>query len=264
MGSISVYTTTTNAIRDEFFIVEGIKSALLFADEVVVMDGGSTDNTLQKIHEIDDSRIHIYTNEWLTSIGTGMDSINRSLAIGRCTSDWCILMDSDEVFHEDYAPITKKLPDSVTDNIVGIEFNTLHFYRDYTHLLNGCRSWKDLYTHKVYMVRNGIGIHHGNIGHEPDAHVDSAGLPLDSSKTFMASIPVFHYGHVRTLDSYMRKTNKLRKRFLGPNSPDITPQEVKWIHPNELVSFSGTHPKVMEQRIALGTDSYSKIVEFYK
>lgn len=262
MSTISVYTTTTNSIRDEFFAVEGIKSALKFADEVIIVDGGSDDNTLDQIDKIGDDRVKVFHSQWLTSLGTGIYAINKSLALGRCTSDWCVLMDSDEVFHEYDAEKIKRIPERVTDNIIAISFNTLHFYKDYYHVLNGVQEWKDLYNHKIYMVRNGFGIHHGNNCGDPDAHLTSDGKPLPTDRVVHMDISVFHYGHVRTTESYLRKTNKLHKSFSGVDHKEVTNHS--WIPDWKLSTFSGDHPAVMADRIAAGTSNYNSIVALYK
>lgn len=265
MKTISVYTTTTNAIEGEFTAVESIRSALGFADEVIVIDGGSIDSTLTNICLINDHRIRVFNNQWLHTIGTGMYPINKSLGMGRCTSEWCILMDSDEVFHEsDYERI-RTIPEHVGDNIVAVEFNTLHFYRDYYHLLNGCSEWKDLYTKKIYMVRNGLGIHHGSVGGDPDAHVMCDGSPIPRDRVLTANVSVFHYGHVRSREYYLKKTAQLHGHF---NGKDIDYQkldkEFKWVPWEKLSTFSGDHPKVMKERIAAGIESHTKITELYQ
>jgi glycosyltransferase involved in cell wall biosynthesis len=261
MARISVYITATNSIRDEFFVIESVMSALNFADEVIVMDGGSVDNTVEKILELGSPKVKIFHNEWLDSIGTGMDSINRSLAIGRCTGDWCVLMDSDEVFHELDSERIKKVATSLDNNIVAAEFNTLHFYRDYNHLLNGCKEWRDLYIKKIYMVRNGLGIHHGIIGGEPDAHVMVDGSPIPEERRVHIKVNVFHYGHVRTTESYLKKTNRLHKRFTGKAHKEI--KDIEWIPDEKLSTFNGSHPSVMNKRIEIGTSDYKKIIDLY-
>jgi len=262
MPSISVYTTCTNAIKDEFFLIEGIKSALLFADEIIVMDGGSEDGTLEKIREIKNSRIKIYANEWLNSLGKSMYAINKALSLGRCTSDWCILMDSDEVFHEEDAERIKKISSSVSDNIIAVEFNTLHFYKDYEHLMNDCPQWKDLYTHKIYMVRNNLCMHHGAVGMEADAHVDLHGRAVPEDKRLLTNVRVFHYGHVRTKESYVKKKNLIEGRHDGWNWKNQTVDDFEW-KDFKLRKYKGTHPLVMKNRIAAGMD-YEKIREIYR
>lgn len=246
MKTISVYTTTYNAINQEYCLIEGIKSALMFADEIIVVDSFSTDSTIESIKAIGDDRIKIYSIDWLPSIGWAMYKIAKSMAIGRCTSDWCVLMDADEVFHEcDYERI-KKIPSSVSDNIVGVKFNTLHFYKDYDHLLNGCTKWKDLYTNKLYMVRNHLGIHHGNSGMDIDAHVDRYGVPIDPSRIAHISINTFHYGHVRSENAYLKKSNRMHSFYSGS---DIKEDKVEWIGINDLSTFSGSHPNVMKEKV---------------
>jgi len=265
MSTISVYTYCTNAIRDEFFIIEGIKSALLFADEVIVIDGESKDNTINRIKKINSNRIKIYTNKWLDSLGKSMGALNRSISIGSCTSDWCILMDADEVFHEEDIARIKKIPESVSDNIVAVEFNALHFYKDYKHVINGCPDWKDLYDHKIYMVRNGLSIHHGSIGMEPDGHVDINGQPIPHERRLLSNIRMFHFGHARTKEAYIRKCNRINGRHKGwRNYTPLNEDTFEWIPEWKLRKYTGTLPLVMKERISVGLDSHKKIVELYK
>lgn len=246
MSTISVYTTTYNAFQREYCVIEGIKSALNFADEIIVVDSRSNDGTAEAIQDLGDKRIKIYHIDWLQSIGWAMYKIAKSMAIGRCTSDWCLLMDADEVFHEDDYKKIILAPDSVGPNIYGIKFNTLHFYKDYEHLLNGYSGWKDLYTSKVYMVKNNLGIHHGNSGMDIDAHVDRYGIPLDNSKIVHLDINAFHYGHVRSEKAYVEKQNAMDSAYHGV---EINKNNVEWIDQTKLKIYSGTHPLQMRNRI---------------
>jgi glycosyltransferase involved in cell wall biosynthesis len=244
--TISVYTTTFNALREEYCVIEGIKSALQFADEVVVLDSHSTDGTVDAIKAIGDDRIKIYYIDWLNSIGWAMYKIAKSMALGRCTKDWCVLMDADEVFHDKDLWDIHQLPFLANDKINAFRFNTLHFYKDYDHLLNGNPRWKDLYTKKVYMVRNGLGIHHGNSGMDIDAHLDRYGIPLKEESIMDTGINVYHYGHVRSDQAYLEKQNRMHSYYEGK---EINRTKIDWIDTNDLKRFEGLHPSFMKDKI---------------
>ena len=246
MSTISVYTTTYNAIEQEYCIVEGIRSALGFADEVIVVDSNSTDDTIDAIKSIGDDRVKIYSIDWLPNIGWAMYKIAKSMSIGRCTKEWCVLMDADEVFHEDDSGKIRGITDCVGNSVSGIRFNTLHFYKDYRHVLNGSNAWKDLYTSKTYMVRNGLGIHHGNSGMDIDAHVDRHGIPVEQSKIFNLNVNVFHYGHVRSAEAYAKKQNRMHSFYEGKELVYSSPKEIDI---ERLNIFSGDHPKEMKNKV---------------
>lgn len=246
MSTISAYTTVTNSIKQEYCIEEAIRSVLLFADEVIVVDGGSTDGTIELIESINDKRIKIYHTEWLNTIGNGIYGITRSMGIGRCTGDWSVLFDADEVYHEEDAGKIKRIPNHFSENIIGLKFNTLHFYQDYNHILNGYSEWKDLYTNKLYMVRNHMGIHHGNINGDPDNFLQSNGKPIPDDRTVLLDIRVFHYGHVRSSNAYWEKKNKMHQYW----NPGSLPYKDAYDVPLEsLKTYNGTHPKVMERKV---------------
>ena len=257
---ISAYTTVTNSIKYEYCIEEAIRSVLLFADEVIVLDGGSTDGTLELIESIEDPRIKIHHVEWLENMGNGMYGIAKSLSLSRCISDWCVLFDADEVYHESLSDTMRKIPNSVGPDIIAIKFNTIHFYKDYQHVLNGFSEWKDLYTEKVYMIRNRMGIHHGNINGDPDNFLLSNGQPIPADGTVLLKIPVFHYGHVRSNDAMMAKRNKMERYWHGDSSKC---EKIDWVPLEKLSIFDGNHPNVMKDRISIGTDSHTKIVDLY-
>ena len=246
MKTISVYTTTYNALDQEYCLIEGIKSALRFADEIIVVDSFSTDGTVDSIKAIGDNRIKIYSIDWLPSIGWAMYKISKSMAIGRCTKDWCILMDADEVIHEKDYSLIRMVADHTPGNIVGVRFNTIHFYGDYKHVLNGFKEWKDLYTSKVYMVRNGMGIHHGNSGMDIDAHVDRHGIPLKGDCLANSGIDMFHYGHVRSKQAYIKKQLRMHSFYSGQKVDVLKENQISI---ESLNTFSGSHPTTMLDKV---------------
>ena len=49
---ISFFTLTTNALKWQFPVEECIRSVLPYADEIVIVDGGSTDGTIEALEKI--------------------------------------------------------------------------------------------------------------------------------------------------------------------------------------------------------------------
>src|SRR5690606_5305106 len=68
-----------------------ISSIIDVADEVIILDTGSTDNTMNEIKKFNDEKIKVYQEEWQNDF-----SIARNSAIDKATKDWIFMIDSDE------------------------------------------------------------------------------------------------------------------------------------------------------------------------
>lgn len=124
--SLSGYTTTYNCVTQNYPFVESITSLLGFCDEVVVVDGGSTDGTVERLAEIakGDSRlvVHVQKRDWNHPRSAVFDGQQKALARSICKSEWCWQMDVDEIVHEtDY----KKVRDLVKTLPKGMELVSL-------------------------------------------------------------------------------------------------------------------------------------------
>jgi len=110
--TISGYTTTYNCIDQKYPYEQSIKSMLGFCDEVIVVDGGSTDGTyynLLKMQGTDDRiKIHQKKRDWSDERFAIFDGDQKAVARSYCKSEWCWQQDSDEIVHEnDYNKIQK-------------------------------------------------------------------------------------------------------------------------------------------------------------
>lgn len=119
--SISGYTTTKDCIKQDYPYIESIKSMIEFCDEVVVVDGGSTDGTWESLQELVKQLelgtagtlntacklvIHQQKRDWNHPRFAVFDGAQKALARSLCTSDFCWQQDSDEIVHEkDYQKI---------------------------------------------------------------------------------------------------------------------------------------------------------------
>lgn len=119
--TISGYTTTLNCIDQKYPFESTIKSMLGFCNQVVIVDGGSTDGTIDILNKIakDDSRVivHVQNRDWDSNRFAVFDGLQKALARAMCTSDFCWQQDSDEIVHErDFEKIknlVRQLPKSM-------------------------------------------------------------------------------------------------------------------------------------------------------
>ena len=100
---ISVCIATYNGEKYIYDQIHSILSQLSEVDEVIVSDDGSTDNTLEIIRNINDSRIKIYSHNKVVnpyfSNKTMYATSNFENALSKCTGDIIFLSDQDDVWY---------------------------------------------------------------------------------------------------------------------------------------------------------------------
>ncbi len=110
---ISGYTTTFNCESQKYPFVKSIKSMLPFCTEVVVMDGGSTDGTWEKLQALADSnkKIRVYQHkvDWTSPRSAVEDGLQKARARAKCTQKYCWQQDVDEIVHEKHYELIAKL-----------------------------------------------------------------------------------------------------------------------------------------------------------
>ena len=102
---ISGYTTTKDCIQQDYPFEASITSMLGFCEEVVVVDGGSTDGTWERLQELSEAHenlvVHQQVRDWDSTRFAVFDGAQKALARSMCTKKFCWQQDSDEVVHED-------------------------------------------------------------------------------------------------------------------------------------------------------------------
>ena len=111
--TLSGYTTTLNCIEQDYPFEESIRSMLNFCDQVVVVDGGSSDGTWDSLlhlsREFDSLVIHQKERDWSHPRFAVFDGLQKALARAYCTGDFCWQQDSDETVHETFYERIKDL-----------------------------------------------------------------------------------------------------------------------------------------------------------
>lgn len=261
---ISVYTTCTNAIEDEFTLFEGMLQALRFCDEFVYVDGGSNDGTLDYMYEFakKDSRIKVLYNKWDESLGMKMYGIQRNIALNHCTGDWCFLLDADEVYSEAIVSFLQFFPVEL-EKSTGVCFRVRHFYG----------------KHNIYCKREPVLDYdycdervYGFMRKEIIVYVDKEDLPIKQDYLHLP-YEVFHYTGVKSKEVYLRKINKIGKQLQQDwrevkdwDFTDIYEKNREFL---KIGICSCVHPSIMRKRIsyskgASGFVEHCDIVKYYK
>ena len=104
--TISIAIATYNESKN---IKNCLASVIDWADEIIVVDGQSTDDTVDIIKKFKQVKLISTTNKL-------MFHLNKQMAIDACTSDWILQLDADEV-------VSPVLKDEILKVITTSEFN---------------------------------------------------------------------------------------------------------------------------------------------
>lgn len=77
--------------NEERCILRCLESVLNYFDEIIIIDSGSTDKTLEIVKEINNSKISIYQIHWENDFAKA-----RNFGIEKAKSDWIVFIDADE------------------------------------------------------------------------------------------------------------------------------------------------------------------------
>ena len=107
--TLGAYVCVLDGEANELPYLACIDSLLPLCDEVVVLDGESTDNTWQVLNErySDNSKVTLLQSRYDKTI-PAMDGAQKQLARMACKSNFLIQMDADEVLHESGYDLIRK------------------------------------------------------------------------------------------------------------------------------------------------------------
>ena len=252
---VTGFSFICNAVKNDYPIVEAIKSILPICDEFIVAVGDSGDNTLALIENINSPKIKIIHTVWDNNIREGGRTFametDKAYAAIPADTDWAFYIQGDEIVHEKYLPVIKKaMEENLNDkNVEALLFKYLHFYGSYDYVASS-RRW---YRNEIRVLKFASGVH---------SYRDAQGFRKNDRKIKAKPIDayIYHYGWVKPpsgLESKLRNFNTFyhEDSWIRERLPET--YQFDYGNADRLLRFEGSHPEVMKNRIEAGNWKFS-------
>lgn len=253
--TLGAYQFIRNGVEYDYPFIESLKSALPFADQIVICECQSTDNTLELLKQFQEEnkeKVVIVHRPWVKHF-TELSSLG-NYASTFLETDWKWQIQSDEVIHENQVENIKTWLNMIQKHdmrITALTTKYLHFLANYFTLFPFCyeeivrihkrgSSWR--------LVGDACQLDGGNV-----------------KEVLNTDILVYHYGKVHEGKKGFKKEVDFQNLFTDIGFPDPKMKEMKdkfgeeycdylylfenHIKENNIKKFEGTHPSVMKKRI---------------
>ncbi|MCW5907002.1 MAG: glycosyltransferase family 2 protein [Chitinophagales bacterium] len=245
---VSGFTIVRNARKYDYPVVESILSALPLCDEMIVSIGNSDDNTVELIQSIQSPKIRIVHSVWDETLREGGKLLavetNKAKQHVSPDADWCLYIQADEVLHEEgYVNLRQAMGDYLHQKSVeGLVLNYRHFYGSYQYVADAY-NW---YRREVRIIRNSKHI---------SSWGDAQGFRRQGKKLSVKPVDAYvhHYGWVKNPKAQQRKQESFHKMWHSDEWVEqkvLKADEFDYSKIDSLQLFTGTHPSVMQKRIA--------------
>jgi hypothetical protein len=244
---VTGFSFIKNAIKFQYPVVEAIQSVLPLCDEFIIAVGDSDDGTRDLIASIDPKKIRIIDTVWDEHFKKegrtlALETDKAFRAIGDDT-DWCFYIQGDEVLHEQYYDevYQQLIKWKEAKEVDGLLFKYRHFYGSYDYV--GISStW---YRNEIRIIKNDKSIY---------SYRDAQGFRKGNNEKLLVkpiNAYIHHYGWVREPKAMFAKQTNFRRFYHDDGNKEMNyVGEVDYTKIDALKKYTGTHPKVMQSKIA--------------
>lgn len=173
---ISGLTIIRNAINNGYPIAEVLDCLRVISDEIIVLDGYSTDGTYEYLCTQND--IKTYQDNWNINSKSGLEFARiTNLGLQRCHGDYIFYLQADELLHHHDI---EKIPSLINDN-KSLSFNIFHIRYDFDYKLNGG------YDKAIRIIKNDKSIY---------SHYDAYTFEGNIHPILQTDFIIYHVGYV--------------------------------------------------------------------
>lgn len=243
--SLSVITPVLN---EATFLPLYLKSVTSYADEIIIVDGGSTDGSIELIESYKGKyniRLFIqkqgtaYTDEW-------NESVVRNFMVDQAKGDWIANIDADEIFDDALqAAISERMIHTNADVFL---FPMINFWRDPWTVRVNAPNDERWANDIVRMWRNRRGIRYRDQKHHCTLHSPAGDIWTLPSERIQ--VPLYHY-HYALGRKFKFNDNRRGDVNLYTNSGDPDWNYRHDEYEVRTVPFAGTHPAVVRDYLNL-------------
>jgi hypothetical protein len=245
---VSGFSFIKNAVKYDYPIVEAMQSILPVCDDFYIAVGKSEDKSRELIESINSPKIHIIDTVWDDNLRKGgavlAKETDKAIQAIPKDSDWAFYIQGDEVVHEKYLENIYQSMLKWKDNskVEALLFKYLHFYGSYDYIGSSSK-W---YRKEIRIIKNSLDFF---------SFRDAQGFrkkPNNLLRVKEIDAWIYHYGWVKNPQIMQKKQEEFNKLW----------HDDEWIEKNvkqadafdysnidELKLFTGTHPKVIADRI---------------
>lgn len=209
-NSISLCMIVKN---EEKWLDAAISSVKDLVDEIIIVDTGSTDSTKEIANKYTDN---VYDFAWCNDF-----SAARNFALSKCTKDWVLRLDADEILPADNAlAVWNMVQDSRADLIMFPIFN----YQE-----NPAEKGNAKYTlsETVRLFKRIQGLEYiGRVHEELDSSVKKLNTErVEPIKIMRSSVPLWHFGYLNSKE-YLESKHEYYAELCKAQMKD-TPKDYK-------------------------------------
>jgi hypothetical protein len=242
---VSGFTIARNAVKFGYPIRESLTSLLPLVDELIVGVGDGEDDTWEVVNSIGDTKIKPFPSVWDMTKREGGQLLSEqtNLALARCTGEWAVYLQSDELLHQaEIDRIRGRLQQHLRQRTEALSFLYVHFYGSYSTVQDNWCTW---YRREVRAIKTGLGI--VSVG-------DAAGFKLKDAGGMRRLIRadsgahVFHYGWARPPAVMVQKQQNVVRLYEAESTVSAIPEAAR-VNPEQpyamlghLRRFTGSHP----------------------